>query len=190
MTTVAPLRPSLTEPVTGPRTAARRTTVRLRLLLGVVATVTLVDQLAKAWAWRHLELVHINSGSGLLFGDRFGSVYRDATFGAAIDGLGAAVLLTLAAVLLQRLRPTTLFVGATLMLAGWASNLGDRLGLHTVTAPGTRRGVVDFLRWHGRLWNVADLTIIAGGAVFTVGLLLLAVGRLRRGRRRRVAEAL
>jgi lipoprotein signal peptidase len=169
MSTVTPIPATLAEPIAAARAPARPVATRLRLLLGVVLAVTMADQLAKAWAWRHLTLVHINSGSGLLFGDRAGAIYRDDTFGAAIDGVATLALAALAALLLQRPRPTVPFLGAALILAGWASNLADRLGLHSVTAPGTARGVVDFLHWHGRLWNLADVTIIAGGAVCLAG---------------------
>jgi lipoprotein signal peptidase len=188
MSTVTPLPTALSDPIAQPiaaaRAPARPVAARLRVLLGVVLAVTLVDQVAKAWAWRHLALVHINSGSGLLFGDQAGAIYRDDTLGAAIDGVATLAVAALGVLLLQRPRPTVPFVGAALILAGWASNLGDRLGLHSITAPGTERGVVDFLHWHGRLWNLADVTIIAGVALCVAGgLWLLGAGALRRLRR-------
>jgi lipoprotein signal peptidase len=82
------------------------------------------------------------------------------------------------------------FVGAALMLAGWVSNLGDRLGLHSVTAPGTQRGVVDFLHWQGRLWNLADVTIILGAAVALAGALWALAAAAVRAVRRRAVRAL
>jgi lipoprotein signal peptidase len=190
MSTVAPIPTSLAEPIAAARAPALRAAARLRLLLGVVLAVTAVDQLAKAWAWRHLALVHINSGSGLLFGDRAGAFYRDDTVGAAIDGAAAVTVAALAVLLLQRPRPTVPFVGAALMLAGWVSNLGDRLGLHSVTAPGTQRGVVDFLHWQGRLWNLADVTIILGAAVALAGALWALAAAAVRAVRRRAVRAL
>jgi lipoprotein signal peptidase len=158
MTTVGPLRVPLTA-------SGRATTCvagQARLLVAVMLLVAVTDQLVKAWAWRHVPVVHINSGSGLLFGDRTGAWYRDDGLGAALDTIAVSAISALAALLLRRRRPPLLFLGAAMMLAGWASNLADRLGLHEVTAPGTGRGVVDFLRWGGRLWNLADLFVIAG----------------------------
>jgi lipoprotein signal peptidase len=139
------------------------------LLLAVLGTIGGADQLSKAWAWRHLTLVHINSGGGLLFGRHVDAWTRDRLLGSAVDALAGAVVVALAALLVRRRRPWWSFLGAAAVLGGWASNLADRVGLHAWTAPGSRRGVVDFLHWQGRLWNVADLAIIAGCALFLAG---------------------
>lgn len=162
-------------PLAAPRRGAALTAIALLVIAA--------DQSTKAWAWRHAGLVHINSGSGLLFGDRAGAVYRDGRWGSLIDAgaLGAIVLLGAGLARLRLTRPV--FAGAALMLAGWASNLGDRIGLHQYTAPGSERGVVDFLRFHGRLWNLADIVIIAGAA-----LCLVAAGPLVRRRRAPLAS--
>lgn len=150
-------------------------------LVAIALLVIAGDQFTKAWAWRSDNLVHINSGSGLLFGDRAGAVYRDGHWGSLID-VAALTLIIAIGVALARLRlPRLPFTGAALVLAGWASNLGDRIGLHELTAPGSVRGVVDFLRFNGRLWNVADLTIIAGTGLCTA---FLALATVRRGHRR------
>src|SRR3954453_15784705 len=164
MTTVGPLR----LPLTSPARASRRVPGQARAFVAVMLVVAVIDQLAKAWAWRHVPVGHINSGSGLLFGDRTGAWYRDGGMGAALDAIAVSMVSALAALLLQRRRPPLLFLGVAMMLAGWVSNLADRLGLHQVTAPGTRRGVVDFLRWGGRLWNVADLSVMAGAVMCVV----------------------
>jgi lipoprotein signal peptidase len=158
-----------------PNRARRLTPVPTRLtsrasaqrwwLLTVLFTVGAADQATKAWAWRNLPAAHINSGAGLLFGPHLAEWYRDGVRGLLIDVVGTTLVLGLAALLLRRHRPTLSFLGVALVLSGWASNLADRLALHTVTAPGSARGVVDFLRWNGRLWNVADLAIIAGAAL-------------------------
>jgi lipoprotein signal peptidase len=134
-------------------------------LVGVLLTVGVADQVTKAWAWRNLPAAHINSGAGLLFGPQLADWYRGGVRGLIIDAVGTALLVTLAAVLLRRHRPPMSFLGVALILSGWASNLGDRVAFHTLTAPGSARGVVDFLRWHGRLWNLADLAIIAGAVL-------------------------
>lgn len=158
-----------------PLTAARAPSFAARQhwsLLSVLFTVGAADQVTKAWAWRNLAVTHINSGAGLLFGPQLATWYRDGVRGLVIDVLGVALLLGAAALLLRRNRATLTFLAGALTLAGWASNLADRLALHTVTAPGSARGVVDFLRWHGRLWNLADLAIIAGAVLGLAGWLL------------------
>src|SRR3954462_7194748 len=133
MTTVGPLR----LPLTPPGRASSRVPGQARALAAVMLVVAVIDQLAKAWAWRHVPVVHINSGTGLLFGDRTGAWYRDGVLGPLLDGVAVTVLLALSVLLLQRRRPPTLFLGVTMMLAGWASNLADRLVLHDATAPGS-----------------------------------------------------
>ena len=64
------------------------------------------------------------------------------------------------------------------MLGDWCSNLLDRLGVHYWTAPGSVRGVVDFICLGGARYNVADLFITAATPLF-----LLTIGFLGRGRR-------
>jgi lipoprotein signal peptidase len=184
MTTAAPLRTPLGAQL-APARVRTHASGQARLLVAVVLAVTTVDQLAKAWAWRHLELIHINSGTGLLLGDRTGAWYRDADLGPLLDGVAVTVVLALAVLLVRRPRPPLVFLGLATMLAGWASNLGDRLGLHAVTSPGTGRGVVDFIRWNGRLWNVADLFVIAGAVTCVVAGAW--AGAARRARTRRVS---
>ena len=149
-------------------------------LAAIALLVIGADQLTKAWAWRRYDLVHINSGSGLLFGDRAGEVYRDARWGSLIDVAALAAIVLLGSALARLRLSRSGFAGSALVLAGWASNLGDRIGLHELTAPGSPRGVVDFLRFDGRLWNVADLTIIAGTLLCTFSITPLG----RRSRRR------
>lgn len=141
------------------------------MLLGAVLTVGCVDQIGKAWAWRHLGDVHVNAGGDMLVGAVVGGWFRDRTIGAMFDVLDATLLVAAAMMLLRRRRSPALLSGGALALAGWASNLGDRLGLHFWTAPGSMRGVVDFLPWDGRYWNLADAAIIAGSAVFATALL-------------------
>jgi hypothetical protein len=68
------------------------------------------------------------------------------------------------------------------MLGGWCSNLLDRLGLHYWTAPGSVRGVVDFILVDGARYNVADLFIVGATPLF-----LVAVGILGRATAQRPA---
>jgi hypothetical protein len=68
------------------------------------------------------------------------------------------------------------------MIGGWGSNLLDRLGVHYWTAPGSIRGVVDFIHIGVHYYNVADLFIISCTPLF-----LLAAGY--QGVRTRLAAA-
>jgi lipoprotein signal peptidase len=147
----------------------------------VALTVSLIvlylDQVSKAWAWRNVADVHVDTGGGLLAGSSMTGWLRDAVIGSVID-VGAAALVVLIGVVLVRSRrsPLTLFGGA-LTLGGWASNLGDRLGLHDLTAAGSERGAVDFLPWGDRLWNLADLVILLGLALLVLAALTAPLRR-------------
>jgi hypothetical protein len=52
------------------------------------------------------------------------------------------------------------------MIAGWSSNLIDRLGMHQVTAPGSVRGAVDFIHLGRPYYNLADVVIVGATALF------------------------
>ena len=60
------------------------------------------------------------------------------------------------------------------MLGGWASNLLGRLGMHYWTAPGSVRGVVDFIRLGVHRYNVADVVITGATLLFLMAVLSLA----------------
>jgi Lipoprotein signal peptidase len=157
-----------------------------RLLLSVVAIVGLLDQAGKAWAWRNLAEVHVNSGGDLLVGSAISGWFRDRAVGAAFDVLDAALLVSAGMLLVRRRRSPALLIGGAFVLAGWVSNLGDRLGLHFWTAPGSMRGVVDFVPWDGRYWNLADAAIVIGSVIFALALswrLLQALATRPRGGR-------
>src|SRR5947207_15821722 len=91
-------------PLATPRADAAASGQR-RLLCAVVLTIVTADQVAKAWAWRQLPVVHINSGSGLLFGDRAGEIYRDDALGAAVEAIAVGLFLVVAALLVLSRRP-------------------------------------------------------------------------------------
>jgi hypothetical protein len=94
--------------------------------------------------------------------------YSDALHGALLD-LGSVEALALGTfLLLRRRRPLRVVVPALLMIGGWGSNLLDRLGLHLITAPGHGRGAVDFLPLGHFYYNVADVCIVVGTALFLV----------------------
>jgi len=67
--------------------------------------------------------------------------------------------------------PAAVSVPGALMIGGWGSNLLDRLGIHYWTAPGSVRGVVDFMHLGTHYYNVADFFIIGCTPLF-----LLAAG--------------
>ena len=146
-------------------------------LLVVIAT----DQATKWWAWRHVDGVFVNTGGYILLG-RARWWFADPAIGAVADVVGSALV---AATLCWLLRPRSAAarLGGALVAAGWASNLLDRLGVHRWTAPGSARGVVDFLQGGGPgRHNVADLWIV-------LGFLVLGWALIRRLRTRgRVTE--
>jgi lipoprotein signal peptidase len=137
----------------------------------LLALVVVLDQAAKWWAWRHVPWARINSGGDVLVGRTIGAWYAGPVTGALLDLLDLG-LLSIAVSVLARWRPAPAvrFAGA-LMTGGWVSNLQDRLGTHYWTAPGSVRGVVDFIHIGGHYYNVADFFIIGGTPMF-----LLAAG--------------
>jgi hypothetical protein len=92
-------------------------------------------------------------------------------------------------VLVRRRLPVGVLVPAVLTIAGWTSNLLDRLGLHYWTAPGSVRGAVDFLHWGHHYYNVADLFIIVGTPWSLVGIALLARRAMTTARSRPAAPS-
>jgi lipoprotein signal peptidase len=140
-------------------------------VLALIAAVVVVDQAAKWWAWRHVPWTKINSGGDLLVGPTIGTWYAGRVTGALLDLLDFA-LLSIAVVLLARGQAMAVVrVPGALMIGGWGSNLLDRLGVHYWTAPGSIRGVVDFIHIGGYFYNLADFFIIGCTPLF-----LLAAG--------------
>jgi lipoprotein signal peptidase len=141
------------------------------VVLALLAVVVVLDQAAKWWAWRHVPWARINSGGDVLVGRTIGAWYADPVTGALLDLLDFG-LLSIAVSVLARCRATaTVRVPGALMTGGWVSNLLDRLGVHYCTAPGSVRGVVDFIHIGGSYYNVADFFIIGCTPLF-----LLAAG--------------
>lgn len=155
----------VTQPETteGERRALRR---QAWAVLAVLAVVCYADQVTKAWAWRHLHHVHVDSGSGVLASTELGGWFRDRAVGAVIDVVDATVLAAGLLLLARKRRSVPLLLSASVALAGWASNLADRLGTHYLTAPGSVRGAVDYLPIAGRSWNLADVAIGLGSIAF------------------------
>lgn len=142
-----------------------------RLLLGVFAVVLVSDQLTKWWAWRHVGGSLINSGGYILLGPVIRSWFA-ATVSGAVADVGGVITVVLAVRWLLcpgRARPE--LIGGGLVAAGLLSNLLDRLGLRAWTAPGSARGVVDFIPSGGTSrGNVADMWITAGALLFGAAL--------------------
>ena len=150
-------------PVAGLGSADARGTRQWWLLVAVFAAVIGTDQTMKWWAWRHLDGSLINSGGYILLGPVIRSWFASPVSGAVADVLGAALVIVGVWWLLLRRRARSVLIGGGLFAAGWASNLLDRLGLHNWTAPGSARGVVDFIPGGGPgRCNVADLWIVVG----------------------------
>jgi lipoprotein signal peptidase len=171
-------------PVVQPRRARRQDGASPGVVvLALLIVVVVLDQAAKWWAWRHLSWTRINSGGDALVGHTIGAWYAGPVTGALLDLLDFG-LLTAAAWALARCRaPAAVVVPGALMTGGWVSNLLDRLGIHYWTAPGSVRGVVDFIHLGGHYYNVADFFIIGCTPLF-----LLAAGyRGVRAARRPVA---
>src|SRR3954449_1408351 len=143
------------------------------LLAGVFTVVIATDQTAKYVAWRHHAAL-LNKGGFIALRPDMRAWFAAPTVGAVADAVGAALVLVGVTLLLRRPRRPAVLLGAALVAAGWTSNLLDRFGLHELTAPGTVRGVVDFIPSGGRSRsNLADAWI-------ALGLLVLVVAALRR----------
>ena len=137
----------------------------------LLAVVVVLDQTAKWWAWRHVSWARINSGGDILVGHTIGAWYAGPVTGALLDLLDVGLLSTAVFVLARCRATAAVRVPGVLMIGGWVSNLLDRLGAHYWTAPGSIRGVVDFIHIGGHYYNVADFFIVSCTPVF-----VLAVG--------------
>jgi len=145
------------------------------LVLTLIATVVVLDQAAKWWAWRHVPGARINSGGDVLVGSTIGRWYAAPVTGALLDLLDFGVL-SVAVTFLMRFRTLAVVaIPGALMIGGWGSNLLDRLGVHYWTAPGSVRGAVDFIHLHGQYYNVADFFIISCTPIFLLAALYQGV---------------
>jgi lipoprotein signal peptidase len=156
-------------------------------VLSLIAMVVVLDQAAKWWAWRHVPWTKINSGGDVLVGARVGAWYARPVTGALLDLLDVGLLTVAVGALARRPVPAAVSVPGALMIAGWGSNLLDRLGIHYWTAPGSVRGVVDFIHIGDHFYNLADFFIIGCTPLF-----LLAAGYygVRAARRPSAARSL
>ena len=156
---------AVAEPVGPPVTRERHGLT----LLVVFALVVVVDQTAKWFAWRHVGDAVINEGGYILLGRSVRAWFAAPTTGAVANGVGAVLVVAGIAWLLARGRHRATVIGGALTAAGWTANLLDRFGLHQWTAPGSRRGVIDFIPSGGpSRCNIADLAIVAGLVVLVL----------------------
>src|SRR3954452_14529622 len=138
------------------------------LVGAVFAVVIATDQVAKYVAWRH-DAALLNQGGFIALRPDMRAWFAAPTAGAVADAVGAALVLVGVTFLLRRPRRPAVLFGAALVAAGWTSNLLDRFGLHELTAPGSVRGVVDFIpTGGGSRSNLADGWIAGGVAVLLV----------------------
>jgi lipoprotein signal peptidase len=148
------------------------------LLAAVSVTVIGTDQAVKWWAWRHVDGSLINSGGYILLGPGVRSWFAGPVSGALSDVIGGVALVAAVRQLVARRRSTCVLLGGGMVIAGWVSNILDRLGLHNWTAPGSARGVVDFIPGGGPgRCNVADLWIVAGALLLAYALARRLIGR-------------
>lgn len=137
-------------------------------MLVLLVAVTVLDQAAKWWAWRHVPDAQMNAGGDIFTGSVIGTLYSGRISGAVLDLLDFSVLGVVVSSLARFRLPVSVALPGTLMAAGWGSNLLDRLGLHYWTAPGSVRGAVDFIHLGSYIYNVADVFIVVGTPLFVL----------------------
>ena len=148
-------------------------------VLALLVAVIVLDQVTKWWAWRHEPEALINTGGNVLVGPTIGSWLADPATGAMLDVLDLGLLSVAVSVLVRRRRPAAFLVSGTLMIGGWGSNLLDRLGMHHWSAPGSRRGAVDFIPFAQSYYNVADIFIACGTLMFLLAVSASYLARVR-----------
>lgn len=138
-------------------------------LCALVAAVIVVDQLTKWFGWRNGGAI-INPGGKLLVGRTVGGWYADPLKGLLLDVLSVGLVGVAWSVLVRGRRPSVVLASGALMLAGWGSNLLDRLGMHDWTAPGSPRGAVDWVHIGRYTCNFADFCIIGATTLFLLSV--------------------
>jgi lipoprotein signal peptidase len=136
------------------------------VVLALLTVVVALDQATKWWAWRYVPGTEINPGGDRLVGHTIGGWYSSPVTGALLDLLDFGLVSVAVWVLAHFRVPSTVRVPGALMIAGWGSNLLDRLGVHYWTAPGSVRGAVDFIHIGGYYYNLADFFIIGCTPLF------------------------
>jgi lipoprotein signal peptidase len=158
---------------------ARKSRVGQRFFaLAIMAGIAVLDQGLKWWAWRNVAGVHVDYGGGALASPAVGVVYKRPVTGALLDLLDSGFVITVVWLLLRRRRYVLLLISSSMLIGGWGSDLLDRLVMHYWTAPGSVRGVVDFIPIGNRVYNLADLFIVAGTPFFIIAVMRSIVRRL------------
>lgn len=147
---------------------------RSRRLLAIAVAVVAVDWLSKALAWRFLP------GDAVINPDTSGAlpllpgVLSQPLLGAIVDGAVLVLLAVIGGWLARTVSLGTLaWAGFALVWAGAGSNALDRWFGHLWLAPGSQRGVVDWIGVQpvGAI-NLADCAIGVGALVAIAGLAL------------------
>jgi lipoprotein signal peptidase len=147
-------------------------------VLGAVAAIAVLDQGFKWWGWQHVPGVRINYGGDDLVPAAVGSWYARPVTGALLDLLDSGLLIVALFVFLRRRRSALVLISGTSIIGGWSSNLLDRVVMHYWTAPGSVRGVVDFIPIGKHHYNIADLFIINGTPLFILAMSAPVLRRL------------
>lgn len=150
------------------------------LVLGLLAAFGILDQGFKWWGWRHVTGVRVNYGGDVLVPCSIGSLYAAPVAGALLDLLDSALLMAAILFLVHRRRSTLVLISGCSIIGGWGTNLLDRLLMHYWTAPGSVRGVVDFIPIGQHYYNLADLFIVSGTPLFLFAITFPVLRRLVR----------
>jgi lipoprotein signal peptidase len=145
---------------------------QVQTVLGLMIAVVVADQTTKYWGWRNAPHAIINAGSTWAVGPVSGW-YSGSLTGPLMDVVSCGLLTVAVIALVRRRRPPVVLVSGALVIAGWSSNLLDRLGMHRVNAPGSARGAIDFIPVGRDLYNVADVVIFVSTTVFLVAVCAL-----------------
>lgn len=203
---IAPLAIALLAVLVLPALRIRRRGQALALVAGAVFVL---DQGSKFAAWRLVKTVAINDGGSAVMPTSgamtaLSDFYRNSLTGGFLDVISAVLLAGGLWFLWHRPRSRPVLLGGMLVWAGWASNWADRIGMTIFTAPGAKRGVVDWIGQAGHNWNLADVAIatgailvvaaqvvhrahlsrrtqIVGGSVLTLVAVMAAAGSMRVG---------
>jgi lipoprotein signal peptidase len=148
-------------------------TGQTQTVLGLMLAVAIADQTTKYWAWRHAARAVINAGSTWPLGRPVSAWYSGSLTGPLMDVVSCGLLSLAVIALVRRRRPAVVLVSGALAIAGWSSNLLDRLATHRVNAPGSPRGAIDFLPLGGHFYNIADVVILGSTVIFLAAVCAL-----------------
>jgi len=155
---------------------------RRSIVLAACAAIVVLDQAFKWWGWRNASGVRINYGGDDLVPSSMNSWYSGRVSGALLDLFDTGLLIAAAVLFLRRRHSVLVLICGTLVLGGWSSNLLDRLVTHYWTAPGSVRGVVDFIPLGHHYYNIADVFITVGTPLFALAVGGQCLGRIMAGR--------